>query len=102
MSLKIQIITLIISILFGLIFSIILDIFKIFKSKKIFYIIISIFITILLSLIYFYVLLKINNAIIHPYYIIAFILGFILEFGLHKLFKIIVLKYKKWYNLIGG
>ena len=80
MDLKTQIITFLFSILFGLLFSSLIDIFLI---------------TVLSSLAYFFVLLKLNNAIIHPYYIIAFVVGFLLEIVIKKILKRFVLLLKK-------
>ena len=99
MTLSIQIKTFLVSILFGILFSLLLDIFY---KTKLFNIILSLIIVIVFTLIYFLILLKLNNAIIHPYYIFSFVIGFLLEFGIKKLLKKIVLFKKKWYNFLGG
>ena len=93
MDLKTQIITFLFSILFGLLFSSLIDIF--YNKKKLFNTIIVFLITVLSSLSYFFVLLKLNNAIIHPYYIIAFVVGFLLEIVIKKILKRFVLLLKK-------
>jgi len=97
MNLDTQIKTFLFSVLFGLIFSFIIDILHkaLFKLKPLLQVIISFILVISSSLIYFIILLKLNNAIIHPYYIIAFITGFLLEIALKKAFKTIVLFLKK-------
>ena len=97
MKLELQLTTILFSIVFGLIFSSVIDLIKnkIFKTKKIIQLIFFLVITILMSLIYFYGLLKLNNGIIHPYFVIAFIIGFIIENALKKVFKRIVLLFKK-------
>ena len=97
MILETQIITFLVSMGFGLLFSFFIDLIKnkLFKIKSLWQMIISLIITVLLSLIYFYVLLKLNNAIIHPYYIVAFIIGFLIENTFKKLSKRIVLLLKK-------
>lgn len=97
MKLKTQIITILFSIGFGILFSFVIDVIKnkLFKSKVFFQALISLIVTISMSLIYFYLLLKLNNAIIHPYFIVAFIIGYILESGFKKMFKRIVLLLKK-------
>jgi len=97
MILKTQILTFIVSVLFGFLFSIFLDVIKkfLFKMNVIWQFVISLIFVIILSFIYFLVLLKINNAIIHPYYIIAFIIGFCIEIIFRKIFKRIVLLLKK-------
>ena len=102
--LETQIITFVFSIIFGTFFSIIIDLIHkyLFKINKIMQFIISFVFIICFSLIYFVLLLKLNNAIIHPYYILAFILGIFIEILFHKLIKRIVLIIKKWYNLLGG
>ena len=92
MTLDIQIQTFIISILFGLFFSFFVDL--IYKQKVI-NIIFSFVFVIIFTLIYFLTLLKINNAIIHPYYIISFIIGFFLHIVIKKYLKRIVLFKKK-------
>lgn len=93
MNLKTQIITFLFSIAFGLLFSSLIDIF--YNKKKLFNTIIVFIITILGSLAYFFVLLKLNNAIIHPYYVIAFVIGFLLEIVVKKILKRFVLLFKK-------
>lgn len=104
MKLSVQIKTLIVSTLFGLFYSFFIDIFDkyLFKLKKIIQLIISISFTIITSFIYFDFLLKINNGIIHPYFVIAFFMGVIFENIFSKFFKRIVLHIKKWYNSFGG
>lgn len=104
MNLKIQIITIIFSIIFGFLFSLLINILKkwLFKINKILQLFISLLITIVMAFVYFYVLLKLNNAIIHPYFIFAFIFGYYIEILVNKLFKRIVLFIKKWYNFFGG
>lgn len=97
MKLDIQITTFLFSICFGILFSFIIDLVKnkLFKTKAIFQVIISFLITIFMALLYFYMLLKLNNAIIHPYFIVAFITGFLIESTFKKLFKRIVLLLKR-------
>lgn len=92
MTLDIQIKTFVISILFGFIFSFFIDL--IYKQKVI-NIIFSFLFIIIFTFIYFLTLLKINNAIIHPYYIISFIIGFFLHIIIKKYIKQIVLFKKK-------
>jgi len=104
MILTIQIKTFLISILFGFLFSLSIDIVKkrLFKMKKIWQILYSLAHIIILSLLYFMILLKFNNGIIHPYYLFAILIGYISEFILVKISKRIVLLLKKWYNSFGG
>ena len=92
MNLKTQIITFLFSIIFGFLFSLLISI--IYKNK-LFNIILSFVLVIISSLLYFIILLNLNNALIHPYYILAFIIGFFLEHCLKKLFKKIVFLLKR-------
>lgn len=99
MDIKIQLITLIFSFFYGIFFSIYLGInYKyIYSNKKIFKIIITFLVVITSVLLYFIILRKINNGILHPYHILALIIGFIFQNLIkEKLVKII----KKWYNRI--
>lgn len=75
MPLDIQIKTFLISIIFGIVFSMLTDIFY---KKKIFNLVLSLITVILFTITYFLFLIKINNGIVHPYYILSFIIGFIL------------------------
>lgn len=88
MNLNIQITTIIFSFLFGIFFSICLNVnYKlIYESKKIIKIIFTLVLIIFEILLYFLILLKINYGIIHIYGILSIILGFILENYLNKLF----------------
>jgi len=97
MRLELQLTTLLLSMCFGIFFSSLIDLIKnkIFKLKMLFQMLIFSIVTILTSLIYFYFLLKVNNAIIHPYFVIAFIIGFVIENGFKKFFKRIVFLLKK-------
>lgn len=92
MTLDIQIRTFLVSILFGILFSFLMDMLY---KQKIFNIILSFIVILIFTIIYFFVLLKINNAIIHPYYVIAFIIGFCLQNISKNLLKKIVLFKKK-------
>lgn len=96
MKLNIQITTLLFSILFGIYFSFFLDIFKkILLKNKTLQFIFSFIIILINSILYFVILLKLNNAILHPYYIFAFLIGVVFENVVFKVSKRIVKKYKK-------
>ena len=92
MNLNIQIITSIFSIAFGIVFTFLITI--IYKNK-LFNILLTFLFVIISALLYFIIFLKLNNAIIHPFYIFAFTIGFILENCLKRLVKKIVLLLKK-------
>ena len=96
MKLEIQITTFIFSLLFGFYFSFVLSLFKkIILKNKLLQIIVSFGIIFVNAIIYFIFLLKLNNAILHPYYLIGFIIGFFLENVTFYLFKRIVKKNNK-------
>lgn len=91
MSLNTQIFTVVISFLYGIFFSITMNLaHKIIYSKKIIIKILFTFTFVLIhSLVYFNVLLRINYGIIHLYGILAIIIGFTLhEFLKNKIVKI--------------
>lgn len=102
-NLDLQLKSLLFSFLFGMFFAICVNInYKFINSnKKIFKIIFTFFFTIINILIYFIGLKKINDAYLHPYFILMIILGYIVEIFIQKL---IVKKISKWYNelRIGG
>ena len=81
MNIKLQIITLLFSFLYGIFFSFFLSLnYKfIYSDKKVFKIIISFLVVIISVLIYFIILKKINSGIFHIYEILCIILGFIFD-----------------------
>ncbi len=89
MTLEIQIKTLIFSFIFGLFFSLLLNLNHkiIYNNKKIIKLIGTALVVFSAVLIYFIVLLNINNATFHPYELIVIVLGFCLENKLHKHLK---------------
>ena len=89
MSLSEQVVALIFSFIYGGILSVLYNfnynlLFYKKKSIKIFFNIIFI---LDLVLIYFLVMRKINNAIIHPYFYLSIILGFFSCFNISKRFR---------------
>jgi len=97
MDLKTQIITLLFSLIYGFLTAILLSfLYKIIYHKKTKYQIISSFLlVIVLALIYFLTMQRLNNAILHPYYILMFISGFMLEIVSVKWLKKIEILKKK-------
>ena len=89
MNLETQLITLLISTLFGFTFSLIIDLIHkyLFKLKKNIQIITTFLLIIFSSIVYFLILLNLNNGIIHPYYIFAFIIGFFIEILFKRFLK---------------
>ena len=89
MKLNIQISLLLSSFIFGIMFSLLVNIFfKLINYQKIY---LKIIYNIIISLLYFYIILKINNGIIHYYSIIAIILGYLF----------VDIRLKKWYTFYG-
>ena len=97
MDLETQIITLAFSLIFGFLTAILLSfLYKLIYHKKTKYQIISSFsLVMILSVIYFFIMQRLNNAILHPYYILMFILGFMLEIVSVKWLKKIEIFKKK-------
>ena len=89
MILKTQIISIIYSFFFGVIFFFLLELNQIFfyKGKIVYRIIISFLFIILMSLIYFFGLIKINNGIIHFYFYLSIFTGYLLSFVIYKKFN---------------
>ena len=81
MSLKLQIISLIISFIFGILFNFLLKInYKIiYNESKIVQIGGTFLYVIASSLLYFYILLKVNNGIVHIYCLLSILLGYIIK-----------------------
>ena len=101
MTLKIQIISLIVSFLYGIFFSFLLNInYKIIYNNNKFIKIFGTFLFIVFnSLLYFLILLKVNNGIVHIYCILSLICGFIFHTSfLYKRIRMIAFKHKKLYN----
>jgi len=104
MSLNTQIQTIIISFLYGIFFSITMNLSHkfIYNQKKLIKIIFTLIFIFIYFLIYFYILLKINYGIIHIYGILVIIIGFtlheIIKNNIVKIYK----KHKQWYNLYEG
>ena len=98
MHITTQIKTIIFSIIYGIIFSCLIDVnHKYLTKTKIINIIITFIFIIISVLIYFILLKNINNGIFNNYEIICIILGFIIENLIHaKVEKI----RKKWYTHI--
>lgn len=87
MDLRIQILTLGYSFLYGIFFSFLLTInYRLIYNNKLYVKwLITVFFVINNILIYFLILKKINNGIIHPYLLLVFILGLMSESWLKKL-----------------
>lgn len=68
-----------------------------YTGKMLYKIIISFLFVMFISLLYFYGLLKINNGIIHIYFLIVMFTGYMLSFVIYR--KIRCKKVKLCYNL---
>ena len=90
MILKIQIYSILYSFLYGIIFYALLEVnYKIIYESRLFIkIICSLLFLLVNTLLYFIILIKINNGIVHIYFLLSIILGYILAyFIMLKLFK---------------
>lgn len=89
MDLSIQIKTLLFSLLFGFVFNIFVTLLNkfIYNKKKVIQIVSTLILTLFSTIIYFAILQKLNEAIIHPYFLFMFILGFSLSNVVKKLLK---------------
>lgn len=87
MDLNTQIVTLLVSFIYGIIFSFLVDIhYKYLYQKKIIFRVMFTFVFIITNvLVYFIVLKKINEAILHPYALGMIFVGFCLEHHFHRL-----------------
>ena len=81
MNLNTQIKLIIFSLIFGIFFALMIDLNHkyLYTNKKYFKIIFTFFFVLVNIFIYFLILQKINNGIIHIYSIICLIVGFIIE-----------------------
>jgi len=86
MILRIQILSLMFSFFYGMFFFFMLEInHKFFYRGKTFYrIVISFLFIIVMSFIYFFGLLKINNGIVHLYFYLSLLTGYLLSFVIYK------------------
>ena len=103
MTLLIQIRSLFFSFSFGIIFSIIVSFFnnRLYNTRIRYQIINAFLISIISCLIYFICVKKINNGIVHTYFILMIILGFYIEksfLNINKHIKNLVKKIKIKYN----
>ena len=94
MILKIQIFSLLYSFIYGIIFYIFLEVNQkfLYEGKIVYRIIISFLFVIFISLLYFLILIKINNGILHLYFFLTMFTGYLLSFVIYK--KLIVKKNK--------
>ena len=86
MILRIQIYSLLFSFFYGIFVFFLLELnYKLLYTGKMLYkIIISFLFVMFISLLYFYGLLKINNGIIHIYFLIAMFTGYVLSFVVYR------------------
>lgn len=89
MNLKIQILSLLFSFIFGIIFSLLVNINYrlLFSKSRIFQIIMTLVFVINCALIYFFLLKFINNGVVHPYFYLMVLIGFYFSFPITKSFR---------------
>ena len=86
MDLDIQIYSFLVSFLFGIVFYYLLDFFNkvICKLKICFKIIFSFLFIIIMSLFYFIIMLYVNNGVIHIYFLLSILVGYIFVYKFLK------------------
>lgn len=86
MILKVQILSLLYSFVYGILFFILLEVnYKLLYTGKIIYrIVISFLFIIIASLLYFFGLLKVNNGVIHIYFFLSLFTGYLLSFVIYE------------------
>ena len=86
MILSTQILSLIYSFFYGIFFFSMLEVnYKIlYNGKFIYRIMISFLFVIFISLLYFIILIKINNGILHVYFFLVFFTGYMLSFVIYS------------------
>lgn len=96
MDLKIQIISLLFSYLYGILFSFLLNFnYKIIYLKNKLYKILTTFLFVIVcTLIYFIILKIINEGIVHLYFFLMIILGFFTVNNKFKSLRIVILRFK--------
>jgi len=86
MILRIQILSLLYSFFYGIVFYFLLEVNHkfLYEGKIVYRIIISFLFIILMSLLYFFGLVKINNGIIHLYFYLSLFTGYLLSFVIYR------------------
>lgn len=85
MILSIQVYSLIYSFFYGMVFFGLLEVnYKfLYYGKLVYRIVISFLFVIFMSLLYFVLLMKINNGILHMYFLLSFFTGYVLSFVIY-------------------
>lgn len=86
MILKIQVLSLIYSFFYGIVFFFLLEFNHkfLYEGKIVYRIIISFLFVVIMSLLYFFGLIKINNGIIHLYFYLSLFTGYLLSFVIYR------------------
>ncbi len=89
MNLDIQIKTLLFSLLYGFVFNAFVTLLNkyIYNKKVVVQVISTLILTLFSTITYFIILQKLNEAIIHPYFLIMFIVGYGLTNVVKKILK---------------
>lgn len=90
MNLKIQIISLLFSFFYGVTFSFLVNINYelLFKKRKKYRIIYTLIFVLIMALLYFFLLQRINNGIMHVYFLMIILIGFYISFPITKKIRI--------------
>ena len=99
MSLNCQIITIIFSFIYGIFFCFLLELnYKyIYMGNKVYRIIVTFLFVMCNTLLYFIILRKINYGVVHVYFLLCILTGYILSNFVYK--KLIVKRKKQCYNV---
>ncbi len=85
MSLDIQLITFFYSLIYGVFSFLIISLLS--KKNNVLLILFNLFVLLFLACVYFFILIKLNNGIIHPYYLFGLVMGFLIFYYIVNKFK---------------
>ncbi len=86
MILKLQVLSLLYSFFFGMVFFILLELNSkfLYEGRMVYRIIVSFLFVIFISLLYFFGLIKINNGVVHVYFFLSLFTGYLLSFVIYR------------------
>jgi len=86
MILKLQVLSLLYSFFFGMVFFILLELNSkfLYEGRMVYRIIVSFLFVIFISLLYFFGLVKINNGVVHVYFFLSLFTGYLLSFVIYR------------------
>lgn len=86
MILKLQVLSLLYSFFFGMVFFILLELNSkfLYEGRMVYRIIVSFLFVIFISLLYFFGLIKINDGVVHVYFFLSLFTGYLLSFVIYR------------------